>query len=397
MNLKKASDVNLGFKKIAWLAVLASLLIGGFFYLQNSTDKNQRTETASESSKLQANPQASLTVTTVKPQLGVLNKTVSANGNIAAWQESSISSETSDLLLREVLVNLGDHVKRGQVLARFASATLEADSAQMQANVAEAKAVWMEAASNASRARNIQDSGALSQQQIEQYSSAEASAKARLNAAQASLHAKNIKLGQTAVIAPDDGIISLSPATVGTVYASGQELFRLIRKGRLEWRAELPSADLLQIKNGMKAQISLPDGSSTQGRVRSVAPVVDAKTRNALIYVDIPAASAKSGMFARGHFVLGTQQGFTLPYNAIVMRDGFAYVMQVEKNSPDKLIHDQHTPSRQTATIKQVKVELGQRVGERVALLNLEAPEADYVENGGAFLTDGDNVRVVAK
>ena len=366
-------------KKIS-LIIVGLLITAGLAYYKISY-KNVASDKVTENASSAANtPKASLTVTTVKPQQTTLNKLLSANGNIAAWQESSVSSEVNGLLLSEVLVNLGDHVKRGQVLAKFAASSIEADVAQMQANVAEANATLLEAESNANRARSIQDSGALSKQQIEQYLTSEASAKARLNAALATMRVQNIKLKQTTVIAPDDGLISLAPATVGTVYTPGQELFRLIRKARIEWRADLTSADVSQIKAGMKVQITLPDSSATQGTVRSASPIVDAKTRNAIVFVDIPAGSAKTGMFARGNFILGETQSLTLPNDAIVMRDGFAYVMQVEGNK-----------------ITQTKVQLGQRTGERVELINFDAPEADIVESGGAFLADGDSVKVVQK
>lgn len=355
--------------------IFSFLITLGIF--ASGCQKQEKAETPSAESTV---TKASLSVHTVTPQQMLLNKTVPANGNIAAWQESSISTETNGLLLREVLVNIGDQVKRGQVLARFATATIEADVAQMQANIAEANAALAEAISNANRARSIQDSGALSKQQIEQYITAEASAKARLEAAQASLKAQNIKLKQAVVLAPDDGIISQNPATVGTVYGAGQELFRLIRKSRIEWRAELPSADISRIKAGMQTNITLPDGSTTTGKVRTTAPSVDSKTRNAIVYVDIPAGSAKIGMFARGEFIIGETNSLTLPYSAIVMRDGFAYIMQVENNK-----------------IKQIKVQLGQRKDERVEIINLNLPEARFVESGGAFLTDGDSVRVVSK
>ena len=362
------------------LIIVGLLIVVGLAYYKIS-HKNNAADKVTENASDSANtPKASLTVTTVKPQQTALNKLLSANGNIAAWQESSVSSEVNGLLLSEVLVNLGDHVKRGQVLAKFAASSIEADVAQMQANVAEANATLLEAESNANRARSIQDSGALSKQQIEQYLTSEASAKARLNAAQATMRMQSIKLKQTTVIAPDDGLISLAPATVGTVYTPGQELFRLIRKARIEWRADLTSADISQIKTGMKVQITLPDGGTANGTVRSASPIVDAKTRNAVVFVDIPAGSAKTGMFARGNFILGETQSLTLPNDAIVMRDGFAYVMQVEGNK-----------------IKQTKVQLGQRTGDRVELLNFDAPEADTVESGGAFLADGDSVKVVQK
>jgi len=365
-------------KKIS-LIIIGLLIVAGLVYYKIS-HKNDAADKVTESASSAATPKASLTVTTVKPQQTTLNKLLSANGNIAAWQESSVSSEVNGLLLSEVLVNLGDHVKRGQVLAKFAASSIEADVAQMQANVAEANATLLEAESNANRARSIQDSGALSKQQIEQYLTSEASAKARLNAAQATMRMQSIKLKQATVIAPDDGLISLAPATVGTVYTPGQELFRLIRKARIEWRADLTSADVSQIKAGMKVQITLPDGGTANGTVRSASPIVDTKTRNAVVFVDIPAGSAKTGMFARGNFVLGEKQSLTLPNDAIVMRDGFAYVMQVEGNK-----------------IKQTKVQLGQRTGERVELLSFDAPEADIVESGGAFLADGDSVKVIQK
>lgn len=381
----KLESRKLALRKLAFI-VVATLLIAAIIYFKTSSHDSAIKNSAESASSTSNSPKASLTVSIVKPQKATLNKIVSANGNIAAWQESSISSELNDLLLTEVLVSLGDQVKRGQVLAKFSASSTEVNVAQMQANVAEATATLLEAESNANRAKSIQDSGALSKQQIEQYYTAEASARARLNAAQASLKAQSIKLKQTTVLAPDDGIISQNPATVGTVYSAGQELFRLIRKGRIEWRADLTSADISNIKTGMETQITLPDGSKTHGKVRTIAPSVDAKTRNALVYVDIPAGSAKIGMFARGEFVIGETNSLTLPNTAIVMRDGFAYVMQVETDNKVK-----------QNSVKQIKVQLGQRKDDQVEILNLDETSANFVESGGAFLADGDSVRVINK
>ena len=137
----------------------------------------------------------------------------------------------------------------------------------------------------------------------------------------------------------------------------------------------------------MKTQITLPDGNNIQGTVRSVSPIVDAKTRNSIVFVDIPAGSAKTGMFARGNIVLGETQSLTLPNDAIVMRDGFAYVMQVEKDTTNTL----------SSKITQTKVHLGQRTGTRVELLDFRTPDLEFVESGGAFLADGDSVKVVGK
>jgi HlyD family secretion protein len=324
-------------------------------------------------------PKTALTVSTVKPMPSSMAVTIPATGSIAAWQEAVIGAEVNGLLLKDVMVNVGDMVKKGQVIARFSTSNIDADIAQASANLAEAKAALLEAASNATRARGIQNTGALSAQQIDQYLTAEASAKARVEAAQAGLNVQQVKLKQTTVYAPDSGIISARTATVGAVASAGQELFKLIRQGRLEWRAELTSADVNQLKVGMPATLTLPDGQSLQGKVRAFAPNVDAQTRNAIVYVDIPNQGAKAGMFARGQFTLSNSQAFTLPNSAIVMRDGFAYVMQVMPNQ----------------TVKQLKVNLGRRSGNAVEVLDLTAQQGDFVNSGGAFLVDGDAVKVV--
>ena len=321
---------------------------------------------------------AALTVATVKPQHSSLDKTLSANGNIAAWQEASIGAEVNGLPIREVLVNIGDSVKKGQVLVRFSTSTIDADVAQAEANLAEAKAAAAEAAGNASRARSIQDSGALSKQQIEQLFSAESTTKARLEAMEAAVKTQEIKLRQTVVVAPDYGIISARSASVGQIAAPGQELFHMIQQGRIEWRAEL-SADYGQVHKGTAARITLPNGKEIKGTTRTMAPTVDNNTRNTVVYVDVPAGSAKPGMFARGYFILGKTDVLTLPSDAIVMRDGFAYLMQVENSR-----------------VKQSKVKLGQRNGTQVEIINLPAADGEYVANGGSFLSDGDLVKVVA-
>ena len=87
-----------------------------------------------------APPKAALTVDLVKATRSTIKQTISANGSISPWQEAVIGSESSGLMLTQVLVNVGDSVRRGRLLAQFSAATITADIAQAQANLAEAKA-----------------------------------------------------------------------------------------------------------------------------------------------------------------------------------------------------------------------------------------------------------------
>ena len=340
---------------------------------------------AADDKKPAAAPKPALTVTVTQPQSANLPLRLSANGNIAAWQEASIGTEANGLRLAEVRVNVGDVVKRGQVLATFAPDSVRADVAQIRAGVAEAEATLAEAAANAQRARELQTTGALSAQQINQYLTAERTARARVEAQRASAQTQQLRLQQTRVLAPDNGVISSRSATVGAVLPAGQELFRMIRQGRLEWRAEVASADLARLKPGMAVNLSVNASTAAPaapiaGRVRMVAPTVDAQTRNGLVYVDLLApGEARAGMFARGDFEIGAGQGLTLPQSAVQLRDGFSYVLRVGADSK----------------VSEAKVTVGRRVGDRIEITGGLDAAARVVASGGGFLGDGDTVRVV--
>lgn len=326
-----------------------------------------------------------LTVSLVAPERVEWAKSLAANGNITAWQEAVIGAEVSNYRLTHVLVNVGDRVRKGQPLARITNDTVEAELAQTRAAAVEAEATLADAVANANRARQLQAGGFYSTQMGNQYMTGEQTARARLDAARARARADELRLAKTRVVAPDDGVISARTATVGSLTQPGQELFRLIRGGRLEWRAELAEADLGAIRSGDSANLTLPSGAQVQGKVRAVAPTVDPQTRNGLVYVDLPTASnnaVRAGMFARGVFELGRTSALTLPQSAVVVREGFAYVYRVE--GAGKLVR-----------VAQTKVDVGRRVGDRVEIVAGLSPEARVVGTGAGFLADGDTVQVV--
>jgi RND family efflux transporter MFP subunit len=333
-----------------------------------------------------------LTVTATHPQMSMVTSKVSAHGNIVAWQEASIGTEADGLRLTEVKVNVGDQVNKGQVLAVFSSATLQAELDLSRADKAEAEALYAEALADLKRTTELKSSGALSSQQIQRYITAAQSAKARLEAAKARLKTQELRLAQSLVLAPDHGIISARTATVGAVLPSGQELFRLIRGGRLEWRAEVSSDDLSKLKPGQTAQLTLADGSSIQGSLRMLSPVVDTQSRNALVYVDLHSkGTARSGMFARGQFELGSTEVMTLPLSSVQLRDGFSYVLLIGADSP--AIQHKGIQSK----VIQTKVNTGRRTADRIEITSGLKLSDQVVTTGGAFLGDGDLVRVIAE
>jgi HlyD family secretion protein len=323
-----------------------------------------------------------LTVTLIAPQRAEWPRTLPAQGNISAWQEAAVGAELAGFRVTEVLVNVGDVVKKGQVLARVNAETVQADVAQVRAAVAEAEAVLAEAKVNAVRSRDLVAKGFVSPQAATQTATLAQTAAARLAAARAKLQAEEVRLAQTRVVAPDDGTISARTVAIGALTQPGQELFRVIRGNRLEWRAEVTEAELGRLAPGMPATVRLPSGAEVKGRVRTVAPTVDPQTRNAIVYVDLPvdaASPARAGMFARGEFDLGRASALSLPQTAVVQREGFSYVFRVDGNN----------------RVVQAKVAVGRRAADRVEITDGLAPDAQVVATGTGFLADGDPVRVV--
>jgi RND family efflux transporter MFP subunit len=327
-----------------------------------------------------------LSVTAVRPEFRDLPLNLTANGSIAAWQEAVIGAEVGGLRLAAINAQVGDVVKKGQVLAVFDEEKVAADVAQGRAALAEAEANFSEARLNAERVDQVVDSGALSAQQVGQYRTNAKTAEARMRSAQAQLDQQLLRLRHVKVLASDDGVISSRTATLGAVAAEGQELFRLIRQNRLEWRAEVTGTELMQLKPGVVAAVEVPGAARVVGRVRMVGPTLDDQSRNGLVYVDLPEAARagfRPGMFAHGEFQLGGQRALTVPQTALSLREGFTYVFRLQDEAEGK------------ARVSQVKVRLGRRSGDRVEIASGLAAGDRVVASGVSFLADGDLVKVV--
>ena len=371
-------------KRLALFSVLVLGVASIWVMTRDAGDGGARNNAiVADNATITVGAKPALTVMAITPQWVEWPRLLPANGNVAAWQEAVISAEISNLRLTEVRVNIGEKVQKGQVLARISNDSVAAALAESRASVAEAEAMLAEARANGDRARQFQATGLLSAQQINQYLTAEKTALARLNAAHARMQAEQLRLAQTVVRAPDSGVISARTATVGSMAQPGQELFRLIRGSRIEWRAEVSAADLGKLKPGVTATLTAPNGARVQGRVRMVAPTVDPQTLNGLVYVDLPIAETgnalRAGTFARGEFELGRTRAMSLPQSAVLLRDGFPYVFRLDQQNK----------------VAQTKVVVGQRMGDQIEIVSGIAADTRVVASGAGFLADGDVVRLV--
>lgn len=362
--------------KSRWLKIgLVVALLSGIFLWKMSPVSKAATALAVSTSK------PSLTVNTVTLQPAKWMQSLSANGSVVAWQEAVISSEITGIRIADVHVNVGDQVSKGQVLATLATDTVAANVAEVQASLKESEAMLAEASAQAARSNKLRESGFISAQQADQAVTNENTARARMETQRARYQAGALRLAQLNIKASDSGVISARSATVGTLTQPGMELFRLIRQSRLEWHADLTADELGLIRKGMKVELMSSQGQVVRGVVRAISPAINPQTRYGQVLVDLPKSMGLvAGMFARGTFQL-TQQNMAvmaLPQSAVVLRGGAAYVFLV---GADMHVHER-------------KVAVGRRFGEQIEISSGLEKGVAVVESGGAFLVEGDVVKV---
>ena len=313
-------------------------------------------------------PAAAMTVTTTVPHEAAWPLALEASGAIAAWQEASVGAQIGGYRLILVRVNVGDQVRKGEVLAELDPALLRADETQLEAAAVEADA-------NRARMQAIRHSGAVSDQDVLQFVT-------RAKAADAALAAKRLQLRYTLVRAPDDGAISARTATLGAVASVGQELFRVIRRNRLEWRGEFTASQLAHVRPGEPIALTLPDGSTATARVRQIAPALEDKSRVDLVYADIlPGSAAREGMYADGRLTWGQAAALVVPADCVIIRDGRSYVVKLA----DRTAHP---------GVELQAVTVGRRQDREVEIVSGVSSADRLVEQGAGFLNNGDVVRI---
>ena len=318
-------------------------------------------------------------VTATLPTRQALTRQLSATGSIFAWQEVVIAPEVGGYQIASVSVEIGDHVKRGQELARLSSALLESSAAVSRAGVMQAQAMLNNAKATLARGESVFSKGVLSQADIDTLRANAISAEANLATARANLDAAELRVRLTVVRAPDDGVISARSANIGQVVQIGTEMLRLLRRGRLEWRAEVPEADMRSIRTGMKVRVQTVEGSVLAGTVRTVAPTIQSNNRTGLIYVDIPnTGGARAGMFARGEIDVSSVSALTVPITCLQLQDGYSYLFVLKG---DGSVQRRRV---QTGTIQVGSVEVTQGLADNERV----------VSSGVAFLADGQRVNL---
>ena len=332
-----------------------------------------------------------LSVETIQPTQENIGNTLSADGTIAAKDTASVSAKVSGVAIERILVEEGSQVKAGQVLAIFDTDALQQQVAQAEADVVEAEASLVNAKSEAARVLPLLDIDAISKQEADRYRTTRIRAEATLQSAKARLNTQRLNLSNANVVAPVSGVISEKMVEVGMV-AGNEPLFTIIKDGVLEWQANMDPKLVGEVKVGTPVKVSLPKGQSVMGEVNRIAPTAD-NNRQITIYAILAKNPAvRAGLYQKGEFQLGNASMQTVPNSAIVSNDGYDYVMLVTDIKTDDKTTD--TP-KVIGRIQQLRVTLGERIGDKVSIAEPIPADSQLVKQGGSFLNEGDLVRVV--
>lgn len=378
-----------------WPVLVVVLVLGVLLGRYWGADKTAATDTPTTPNassnkvgdKAASDAQAVLSVETVTPSQDTIGNTLSADGTISAKDTANVSAKVNGVAVERVLVEEGDRVKAGQVLAVFDTDAMEQQVLQAEADVAEAEATLANASADAARVLPLIDIDAISRQEADRYRTSEVRARASLQAAKARLNSQRLTLDNAKVVAPVSGVISDKMVEVGMV-AGGEPLFTIIKGGVLEWRADIDPKLVGEVTVGTPVRVSLPGGDSVMGQVSRIAPTAD-NNRQITIYASLAAnAKVRAGMYQTGEFLLGSSNTQTIPNSAVVSNDGYDYVMMVTQ------IRTNHA-AQKTGRIKQQRVSLGERLGDSVAVTEPLPSDSQIVKQGGSFLNDGDLVRIV--
>jgi len=319
-------------------------------------------------------------VTVAAPQPQQVARSVRMSGPVAAYEEMQLGVELNGLRVTALNVDVGEQVRAGQVLLTLDHRALDSDLAQARASLQQAEAALVLAQANYRRAETLAAERLISASQLDELRAARVQAEAQVATARAGRDASQLRRDYAELRAPADGIISRRLVQPGQVVAAGTELLRLIRDGRLEWRAELPEQQLALVEVGNPVELAY-QGRTVSGRVRAVSPGVDAQSRTGTLYVDLPEPGPlKAGVYLEGRIVTGNGQALMLPSEAVVQRDGHSYVFVLGEDQ----------------SVQRQRVRTGLADGGRIEIVEGLEPGREVVVKGAGFLGEGDRVRVVA-
>jgi RND family efflux transporter MFP subunit len=322
-------------------------------------------------------------ISVIVPALQPVTSSVSFTGAIAARYDMPIANEGDTGRIVAVYVEAGDHVKRGQILAKIDDSVLIQQANRLAASLEQAQAQAALSAAEYKRALGVEAAGALSAEDIEKRRATAVTDAANVKVVAAQLAEAKARLERTRISAPIEGTVLTRSTEVGQIASpGGAALFRVASGGEVEMRGQIAEQDLAQVKIGQAATVYLTGiARPFSGTVRLLGAVIDPATRLGDIRIKLqPDPALRPGAFARAEVAVDKAQRPVLPQTAVLADSNGSYVLIV---SPDNKV-ERHPVRVSGVTDAGAIISSGLTGNERV------------VATAGGFLRDGEQVQVAS-
>lgn len=373
-------------RRLTILALLASALVltaAWFLMSRGGADQTTRTSTTTKTGPAaggkggrggQRPP-----VTVIVPGRTQIARTVTATGSLAARRDQPVGVAGEGGLVSQVLVDAGSWVGQGQVLARIDRAVQAQQAAQIEAQIAAARADAALAQSELDRSQQLVARGFVSKADIDRKTATRDAARARVRVAQAQLAENRARIGRLDIRAPSAGLILDRNVEVGQVVSAGSgALFRLARGGEMEMLAQMAQQDLAAMRVGLPATVR-PLGATQpiNGSIWQVSPVIDPNTRQGEVRIAVPyRPGIRPGGFAEAEVRSGGVDAPLLPQSAVSSDDKGNYVYIIGPGD----------------TVVRRDVKVGSVDQRGVAIVGGLTGQEAVVLSAGAFLNPGQKV-----
>jgi RND family efflux transporter MFP subunit len=319
-------------------------------------------------------------VTVVTPGLQLVAGTVSATGTLAARIDMPVGVVGEGGEVTRVLVQPGDWVRAGQVLATIERSVQSQQSAALSAQINVARANARLAEQELARAQQLVGRGFISKADVDRKLATRDQANAQVRVAEAQYRESLARTGRLDIRAPAAGLVLTRTVEPGQVVGAGTgTLFRLAKGGEMELRAQLSETDLAAVHVGATATVT-PVGSSQSfnGQVWQVSPVIDPQTRQGIARVALSYSPAlRPGGFAQAEIVTGEVNAPVLPESAVLsdQNGNFVYVVDPDNKAQRRA------------------VKTGQVSEKGIAIVSGLTGNEKVVLSAGAFLNPGQVVK----
>ena len=272
------------------------------------------------------------TVTVIAPGRGTVEGTITATGTLAARREMPVGVAGEGGQIDRVLIEAGDWVRQGEVMAVVDRTVQVQQAASLAAQIQVAQADASLAQANLDRALKLVARGFVSKADVDRLTATRNAANARVRVAGAQLGEAQARTRRLDIVAPAAGLVLERNAEPGQVVGAGSGvLFRLARGGEMELQAKLSETDLARLSPGVAASIT-PVGTerSFTGQIWQLAPVIDPQTRQGTARIALAYDPAlRPGGFATATIASGTLVAPVLPESAILSdaKGSFVYVV----------------------------------------------------------------------